>query len=255
MKTIISLIFLISISINCQPSADAAKKFIKDSFTFGSTTINYRLLIPQDKSEPLPLILTLHGSGERGNDNEKHILLNHVASVWADSINQEKYPCYIFSPQCPENRRWVNVNWKESSYNADTVSISDELSTVIMILRKIMDEYPVDKNRIYITGISMGGFGTWDILVRYPDIFAAGIPLCGAGDPSKAGLIKHIPIWAFHGALDQAVPVEGSRIMVEALRNSGAKIIYTEYENLGHGIWTETYQNRILIDWLFAQKK
>ncbi|MFC2085108.1 prolyl oligopeptidase family serine peptidase [Bacteroidota bacterium] len=229
--------------------------FERKTFQHDTTIINYRIFIPQDDTceNGYPLILTLHGSGERGSDNESHIKHHKLATIWADSNNQKKHPCFILSPQCPENNRWVDADWGFSKYDQDTVPTSNELNTVCQLVDHIINEYPVDINRLYITGLSMGGFGTWDLITRFPGKFVAAIAMSGAGDPSKAPLLTKVPIWVFHGALDKTVPVEGSRNMVDAIRDVGGNVIYTEYEYGAHVIWKESYENPLLIDWLFAQ--
>lgn len=259
MKAIKTLLVLIIIStvMKAQTEPNITNQFEKKSFTHETTTINYRFFIPRNLTaqEKYPLVLTLHGSGERGSDNEKQIAVHGLAATWADSAAQVKHPCFVVSPQCPENNRWVDAQWKNSTVNQDTVPISNELETVIKLIDKIVEEYPIDTDRIYITGLSMGGFGTWDLITRFPNKFAAAIPMSGAGDPSKADLIKHMPVWVFHGEVDTAVPVEGSRKMVEALRKVGGDVIYTELPNMGHVIWKENYENPLLIDWLFSKIK
>lgn len=230
--------------------------FEKLSFKYDTATINYRFFKPAnlDQSKKYPLVLTLHGAGERGGDNELQIALHSIATTWVDSTTQSKYPCFVVSPQCPLNNKWVDVNWGSLTVDQDTIPISNELNAVIHLIDELIDAYPIDTNRIYVTGLSMGGFGTWDLITRFPDKFAAAIPMSGAGDPAKVNLIKHMPIWVFHGSKDQAVPVEGSRIMVNALRAAGSNVIYTELPEGAHVIWKPIYENPLLIDWLFAQR-
>lgn len=256
-KRLLLILTFSTILMNAQSTNTIAEKFERASFTYDTTTINYRFYKPAipEGTTKVPMILTLHGAGERGNDNEKQIAYHGIATAWADSLSQVKHPCIVVSPQCPENNRWVDTHWNIDALDQDTVEISNELLTVIKLLDKIIDEYPVDPNRIYITGLSMGGFGTWDLITRYPDKFASAIPMSGAGDPSKTGLIKHMPIWVFHGALDKTVPADGSRKMVKALREAGGNVIYTEVPNKGHVMWEEQYENVLLRDWLFSKFK
>ena len=255
-RLLLTLIFL-SITMHAQQLEELINSFAKKSFSYDTTTINYRFYKPAilNETEKVPLILTLHGAGERGDDNEKQIAWHSLATGWVDSSSQSKHPCFVVSPQCPENNRWVDNTWKTSVVTQDSIKISNELLTVINLVENIIKEYPVDPDRVYITGLSMGGFGTWDLITRYPDKFAAAIPMSGAGDPSKAELIKHIPIWVFHGALDKAVPVEGSRNMVKALQECGGNVIYTELPDKGHVMWKEQYENPLLHDWLFSKSR
>src|SRR5262249_27433913 len=123
------------------------------------------------------------------------------------------------------------------------------------LIEALCKEYRIDKKRIYVTGLSMGGYGTWGLLSRKPDLFAAAIPICGGGDVKKAGKFAKGPIWGFHGDKDKAVPVESSREMIKALEKAGAKPKYNEYEGVGHDSWTRTYRDEKVHEWLFEQKK
>ncbi len=252
---IIALLF--TVKLNSQDMEIIFQQFEKHSFTHDTTTLNYRFLKPNDIDESLkyPLILTLHGSGERGDDNEKHIAWHGIATTWADTSVQEHNPCFIVSPQCPEENRWVDADWKLGVLSQDTIAMSNELKTVYHLVKFLLMKYPIDINRIYITGLSMGGYGTWDLITRYPDLFAAAIPMSGGGDPTKMQLIKDMPLWVFHGALDKAVPVKGSRLLVESLLKHGSNVIYTELKFGKHVIWKPLYENRLLQDWLFSKTK
>ena len=141
------------------------------------------------------------------------------------------------------------------SYNADQVKITAEMQATLSLVEKLAGERPIDRKRLYVIGQSRGGFGTWDAMIRRPDLWAAGVPICGAGDPNKAELIKSIPIWAWHGANDAAVPVAGSREMIEALKKAGANPLYTEPHNVGHGVWVPALEDPKLHEWLFNQRK
>lgn len=290
MKTIGQLIFvslIISIFIPGMSKAQGVdeifNKFIKRYHTYHGTRLPFYLLIPADHNAKIkyPLVLCLHGSGERGDDPSA-VKMNSLATVWATDSNQNKWPCFVLVPQCPVGKRWVNYRVAES-YSVDDIPISDELLTVNDMLDSLIAEFSVDTNRLYITGISMGGFGTWDMILRFPDRFAAAVPMSGGGDPSKAEVIKNIPIWDFHGEKDGAVSVKGSREMIAALEKagrtaiytncnngdctglpdsvvarkikSGATLLYTEYMNGPHQIWDEAYNNPFLLPWVFSQSK
>ncbi|MFH2029834.1 MAG: prolyl oligopeptidase family serine peptidase [Bacteroidota bacterium] len=257
MKLLLVILFFVGAVINAQSGNTLTAKFEKRSFSGDTTKINYRFFQPQDfdAGKIYPLVLTLHGAGERGDDNESQIKYHKLATIWAEPFVQADNPCFVVSPQCPKNNKWVDINWGSPTVDQDTVPLSNELETVMKLLDEIIKNYPIDKNRIYITGLSMGGFGTWDLITRFPNIFAAAIPMSGSGNPKKVESIKQIPIWVFHGTLDKAVPVDGSRIMVDALRKANGNVIYTEYKDKGYPVWTESYSNPLLIDWLFAQRK
>jgi len=248
--------------IHAQTVDEIFSRFVKSYHSFQGTTLPYYIFTPESykPEEKYPLILCLHGAGERGDDPSA-VKDNSMAVVWARDSNQVRWPSFIVVPQCPYNGWWTNSNI---------------VLNVNFVLDSLLDNLPIDTNRVYITGLSMGGYGTWDMIVRYPWKFAAAVPVCGGGDSSKASLIKNIPIWNFHGALDYTVPVINSRMMITALENAGAdvvytygltdstiedtikngvKLLYTEYENGGHSIWDQSYNNSFLLSWVFSQTK
>ena len=162
----------------------------------------------------------------------------------------------IIFPQCPENEQWVDATWSFGSYSMEMTQESNELKAVMELIGQLQEKYSVDTQRIYACGFSMGGFGTWDLLLRHSDVFCAGVAMCGAGDPSKAQTLVDIPIWAIHGAMDPTVPVTGSRDMAAALEKAGAKDFhYTELPDAEHDVWNYTFSNAEIFSWLFSQKK
>ena len=209
--------------------------------------LNYE---PQN-ADLYPLIIFLHGAGERGNDNV--LQLTYIDTIFGKDWFRKKYPCFIIIPQCPLEKRWVEVDWKLPEHKQPT-EISEQLQMVLEIMEKEIKENKIDTNRIYVVGLSMGGFGTWDLITRFPNKFAAAIPICGGADVTKACSIKHLPIWAFHGAKDKVVMVERSRKMIEAMQKCGAKPIYTEYKNSGHLIWNKVFANKKVWEWLFSNR-
>jgi predicted peptidase len=221
---------------------------------FTGATLQYRLLVPQDydPATKYPLVLFLHGAGERGDDNERQLV--HGMGDLAKSDMRGRHPAFVVAPQCPDGKRWVEVPWEADSHELPEQA-SESLSLVLKLLEELSNEFSLDPNRIYVTGLSMGGFGAWDLLTRRPELVAAAIPICGGGDPKHVALFKGTPIWAFHGDGDETVKVKRSREMVKALRAAGGQPVYTEYEGVGHDTWTETYANRAVWDWLFAQRR
>ena len=254
MKKIICII--LALVLLCVPlSASASVNVYSDSkaefFVNGEDILLYRLVLPEDynSNNTYPLILFLHGAGERGSDNTKQ--LNNCVQNIANSAPN----AIIVAPQCTEGNQWVDTPWSNVSYSTDTVAESNELQMVMMLLEKLKKEYSVDKDRIYVSGISMGGFGTWDLITRHPNTFAAAIPVCGGADSSKAEVVKNIPIYTFHGESDWDVPVAGTRAMVEAIKTAGGnKITYTEYAGRGHNIWDDAFATTGLFDNLFKHK-
>ena len=199
--------------------------------------LNYLLYLPKeyDNSDSLfPLILFLHGKGERGDNLE--LVKRHGPPMLVEK--GKDFPFILLSPQCPINTTWA-------------------MQTLILneLLNEIIGNYRVDINRIYLTGLSMGGNGTWSLAVAYPDKFAAIVPICGWGSPHDMRDIKNIPIWSFHGAKDLDVPIENSQELIDALIKEGAKPKFTIYPEAEHDCWTETYNNPELYDWLLSHRK
>lgn len=199
--------------------------------------IRYLLFLPQGygsaekKDEKWPLMLFLHGAGERGDN------LDLVKKHGPPKLVQEKkeFPFITVSPQCPTGKYW---NPQQMAKLVDQVA----------------NTYSADPKRLYVTGLSMGGFGSWNLLAEYPGKFAAAIPICGGGDPSKAEKMKETPIWVFHGAKDTAVSIKKSEEMVDALKKAGGNVKFTMYPEAGHDSWTETYNNSEVYKWLLEQK-
>jgi predicted peptidase len=214
----------------------------------------WRLFVPAgaDPAKPLPLVVFLHGAGMRGTDNVGPMSL---AWTFITPEAQAKHPCFVLAGQVRDGRRWVGQDFNKGSYSAAAVTITDEMRAMLALVDRTIASRPIDRTRVYAVGQSMGGYGTWDALIRRPDLWAAGVPICGAGDPSQATAIKTIPVWAWHGASDTAVPVSGSRDMIAALTTAGAKPQYTEIAKGGHGVWGPAFADPKLYEWLFAQRR
>jgi predicted peptidase len=223
-------------------------------FTHEDQTLPYRFLEPEsiEKGRKYPLVLFLHGAGERGNDNRKQLV--HALPEFVKPQNRKRFPCFVIAPQCPTERRWVEVDWTLQRHDMPE-EMSVPLSRTWELLQQTTDQYPIDTNRIYITGLSMGGYGTWDLIQRKPDYFAAALPVCGGADEKYAERLVELPIWAFHGDKDTVVPLVRSTRMVEAIEKAGGKPKLTIYPGVGHNSWTATYANTDVLEWLFSQKK
>jgi predicted peptidase len=196
--------------------------------------MNYLLYLPKDydKRESWPLLLFLHGSGERGNDLE--LVKTHGPPKLISEGKQ--FPFIVVSPQCPKDRWWEPL---------ELVALLDELQR----------KYKVDPDRVYVTGLSMGGFGTWRLAAYAPERLAAIAPICGGGEKYWAKMIGQLPTWVFHGAKDEGVPLERSQVMVDALKKNGGNPKFTVYPEAEHDSWTETYNNPEFYEWLLAQKR
>lgn len=218
--------------------------------------LSYRLYVPADydKEKLYPLLVYLNGAGSRGTDNEKQLV--NLAPLINPLIDNPDYPCIIAVPQLPGDKKWVNTDWGLGSYDQSKTGESNALKLLMGMIGDLQKKYSVDENRLYLMGQSFGGYGTWDAVTRYPDTFAAAIPMCGAGDPSRAELIKDMPLMVLHGDSDPTVPVTGSRDMVAALQAAGSSVTYLEYEGDDHYIQRRLFeQPDIWMQWLFAQKK
>ncbi len=204
--------------------------------------LGYLLYLPKDyaadPSRRWPLILFLHGAGERGNDLEQ-VKIHGIPKV-AERLG---LPFIAISPQCPPDTWW-----------------SDHVDALDLLLDDVTANYAVDTARVYLTGLSMGGFGTWHLATIFPERFAAIAPICGggawfAGFPARAALLKSTPVWAFHGARDPVVPLDETQKLVDVLREAGGDVRLTVYPEAGHDAWSETYDNPELYTWFLAHRR
>lgn len=205
----------------------------------GDTSMPYVVYVPRDytATKKYPIILFLHGVGERGDDGLKPTQIGIGSAI---RMRSERFPCIVVMPQCPANKWWSG----------------DALEMAYQCLQQAIKEFSCDPQRVYLTGLSMGGFGTWELGAKYPETFAAMVPICGRGNPADAEKLKNMPIWVFHGAADPVVPVTFSRDMVEALRKAGStSVIYTEYPGIEHNSWDPAYNAPELMTWLLEQKR
>ena len=220
----------------------------------GGQKLPYRLLKPEkiEPSKRYPLVLFLHGAGERGTDNAAQLVPG--AAVFAKPENRQKYPCFVLVPQCPPDRRWVEVHWGLPSHTMPAQP-SAPMKLALELVDKLVAELPIDRDRVYVAGLSMGGYGVWDAIQRRPDFFAAAAPICGGGDVAEAPKLKNLPLWAFHGDRDATVPVSRTKGMIEAIRKASGTPKMTIYPGVGHNSWAATFADPELLAWLFAQKR
>ncbi len=217
----------------------------------------YRLFVPggYDAKRAYPLVLYLHGAGGRGADGAGH-LSSDIAALISDRV-QAIGPSFVLAPQCPTSDEWVNRHDRPpfSNYAQDRVAESDASKMTFEVLKLVGARYNVDARRLYVTGPSMGGSGTWDFITRHPHVFAAAVPVTGVNDPSRAPVIAELPIWAFHGSRDEISSVANTRAMVDALHRIGSPARVTELEGVGHESWLNVYSNLEMYRWLFAQRR
>lgn len=219
-------------------------------------TLPYRLLTPEkiEAGKRYPVVIFLHGAGERGNDNQKQ--LKHGAGLFAKPEVRQKFPCYVIAPQCPDGKKWCEVDWGDPKPHQTPAQPSVPMSLLLELIDEFRQRPSVDQARLYVTGLSMGGFGTWDLISRRPTQFAAAVPICGGGDVAAATVLAKMPIWIFHGANDTVVKTVRSQLMDEALKKAGSTLVkYTEYPGVGHDAWNPAYKESELLPWLFGQRR
>lgn len=216
-------------------------------------TLPYRIYVPEET--PRTLILFLHGAGERGTDNQRQIEYNNqFLHRYINSEYVKTHPAVILAPQCPEGVQWCEKPWAEGSYDG-LPEESTPLKLVVELCKETIKAYSLDPTHSVVTGISMGGFGTWDLISRHPGMFFKAIPICGGGSTKREDverIVKSgVQIWTFHGDADDDVPVQGTRDVVEAIRKAGGTPRYTEYEGVMHGSWEPAYKEAELMTWIF----
>lgn len=201
-------------------------------------SLGYLLYLPkgygEKKDQKWPLILFLHGAGERGSDLS--LVKKHGPPKLIDQ--GKEFPFIVVSPQCPTTSWWP-----------------EQVDALTALLDEVRSKYAVDAERVYLTGLSMGGFGTWTLASRYPERFAALAPICGGGDKYLVSRLKSVPVWVFHGAKDPVVPLQSSTDMVEALKRAGGDVQLTVYPEAQHDSWTETYNNPKLYEWFLSHRR
>ncbi len=199
-------------------------------------TYRYALYLPEgySKEKRYPIVFFLHGAGERGDDVE----LVKVHGPFKRIAMGETFDFICVAPQCPADSFW-----------------SYEVQTLNLFVSRICEELNADADRVYLTGLSMGGYGTWALALAHPEKFAAILPVCGVGMPWAAGALKNVPVWAFHGCDDPVVPVTGSIDMVNAVNQAGGEAKLTVYNGVGHDSWSKTYRNQEVYGWMLAQRR
>ena len=208
----------------------------------------------EDQPGKPAIVIFLHGIGERGNENLASIRLAVPDIV--RQIKAAKQKVILIAPECPSNQTWAPLHRGGAGAKL-TEKPAQALGMVPILIQKKIKEFDADPDRVYITGLSMGGYGTWDLIARYgTDLFAAAMPCCGGGDPAQSAKMKDLPIWIFHGGADPTVPVMLSRRMYAALKEAGNEnVFYKEYPGVQHDCWTQTYRNPEAWKWLFSQKR
>jgi predicted peptidase len=219
------------------------------------SSLLYQFLVPPDykqgdAGQRHPLLIFLHGAGERGNDNKAQLVHGRQ---FMEALARD-HGCFVIAPQCPSGKKWVEVNWSAPGHDLPDKP-SEPMGALLQVLHLVQQQFRIDSDRLYVMGLSMGGYGTWGMIQRNPEMFAAAVPICGGADNDKADCIKDIPIWCFHGGKDGVVPTVRSREIIEAIRDAGGKPKYTEFPGVGHNSWSPAFAEPELPGWLMAQKR
>jgi len=247
----------------CTPPPDAENGYLTETYTDATgQSMTYYLHIPCNEQDQrsYPLVLLLHGGGERGQSdnsleqNRSILVGDPYVQQWTSAEVQNQWPGFIVVPQLMDSQQWVDVPSAQGSYH-----LARQPARPLLLAKEIVEAlqrtYPdIDPGRLYITGISIGGYGVWDAIERWPAFFAAAAPVSGGGDPAGAIKLTHLPIWAFQGANDGDPPASASRAMIQAIRAFGGHPLHTQFPQAGHDIWLQVYTSRAFLSWLFAQK-
>ena len=236
----------------------AQENYLYGSFSHNNHTLPYRYLEPQNikPNKKYPVVLFLHGAGERGTDNEAQLL--HCSGQFLNPDVRDHYPAYVFFPQAPQGAFW-SIPDRLTELSQDMFAAVSEPSWQLQTIKAMVDSISqlpnVDPKRIYIMGISMGAMATYELCWRYPHLFAAAVPICGGADINRLANGASIPWRIYHGDADKVVPVTFSRSAYRTLKNAGAKIIYREFAGCTHNSWNPAFNDPDLFPWLFKQKR
>lgn len=254
--SLIVLFFSILLSAHAQYDEFSSNVFVNEQ----KDSLLYRQLNPE-KMEPgkkYPLVLFLHGAGERGSDNVSQ--LRHGGMMFTNPVNMEKYPCLAVFPQCPSDLYWPTPKRPNGFNDGDPFPADAEISKPLRLTKELLDrlfkEYPIDTSRIYIVGLSMGGMGTFDMVCRFPDLFAAAVPICGGVSVTRLEkLSTKTAFRIFHGDADSVVPIRFSREAYKKLKEVGINVEYIEFPGVNHGSWEPAFNQPDFMSWLFQQSK
>ncbi len=248
------------LTISCA-SAQYLSLFEKKTFVSSrGDTLPYRILYPlhYKPGKKYPLLLVLHGAGERGKDNESQLV--HGARLFLADSNRTRFPAIVVFPQCPQNSYWANakVNRNSTPYEISfdySGAASGPLNAALELVHQLLDAGSIQKKQVYITGLSMGGMGTFEAIYREPGLFAAAAPICGGGNPDAySKQMARVAFRVFHGAEDAVVNVELSRVMVNRLKALKASVVYKEYPGVNHNSWDNAFAEPDFLSWFFSKK-
>jgi predicted peptidase len=255
-------LLLVISAVSAQPNAipEAAPAGLEQYEKRTFKTLPYRILYPENynRTKKYPIVLFLHGRGECGTDNEKQLV--HGAKIFLTPENRKKFPAIVVFPQCPESSFWANAesDRTKTPYSIQfdySKPIKEPLALAIALVKDLLKKEAADPQRVYVTGLSMGGMGTFEAVHRFPKLFAAALPICGGGDQRLTKKAQKVPFWVFHGTDDAVVSVQLSKDMVQRLTKIKARVRYTEYPGVNHNSWDNAFAEGDFLLWMFAQVK
>lgn len=259
MKTFASLFCIMVFSFHYTMGQDTSA-YQKKTFEKDGKTMPYRILLPENfnPKTKYPLILVLHGSGERGNDNQAQLI--HGSGLFLKEDIRSAYKAIVVFPQCAAGSSWAKIDAQGEYPNTELIFFEKSEATPDMILlegllKQLKKEYRIDKSKMYVGGLSMGGIGTFELVRRNPKMFAAAFPICGGANPLISKNLKKPEWWVFHGDADEVVKEKYSADMVEAMKSEGIEVKYSKYPGVGHNSWDNAFAEPNLVPWLFSKSR
>lgn len=257
----LQLIMLTILFTATRMQAQDLNLYDKESYINGKDSIHYRVLLPEnfDANQKYPLLIFLHGSGERGSDNEKQ--LTHGGKLFLDSAIRRKFPAIVVFPQCPEDDRWTAAARVpgQTGKNAFAFKKGGKPTAAMHALVRMTNDFLkksyVDRKQVYVGGLSMGAMGTYELLRRRPKTFAAAFAICGGDNLANVKKYKHVPLWIFHGGKDDVVSPELSKEIADHLKMIGKEVKFTLYADDNHNSWDSAFAEPQLLPWLFSHRK
>jgi len=257
----LKLILWFSLLFTLQTKAQDFKKYDKGSFIDGKDSISYRILFPEnfDPKQKYPVLFFLHGSGERGSDNEKQLV--HGGKLFLRDDIRKQYPAIIVFPQCSEDSFWANIKMSTDSAGKRSFDYqkggkpTKAMKALLGMIDNFLDKPYINHKQVYAGGLSMGGMGTLELLRRKPRTFAAAISICGGDNIANVDKYKKVPLWLFHGGKDDVVPPSGSTAIANQLKIIGKEVKFTLYPDANHNSWDSTFAEPKLLPWLFSHQK
>jgi len=260
MKLFTPLVFVAIVLLSSNIMSQDTSAYLKRTYQKDGGIMPYRILLPQDfnPKNKYPLILILHGSGERGNDNEAQLV--HGSKLFLKEDIRNKFPAFVVFPQCAAESSWARIDIEGDFPNRELIFHEDAKATPDMVLlegliKSLKKEYKIDIARLYVGGLSMGGMGTFELVRRNPKMFAAAFPICGGANPLISKRLRKPYWWVFHGDADNVVAEKYSANMVEAMKIEGVSVKYSVYEGVTHNSWDKAFAEPDLLPWLFSKSR